>query len=340
MAKSYRISIIFNNSKFRKITASASKFMLLVVFVFFIECSILIAWTIVAPLKFVRVLDFVDQYDYPVASHGACLGPAPVSGIFVGVLCGLHALQVITTMRVTQRLTRVPARFQETRWINIAALSMGQLYLIGLPSAAAVYGSPLGRFLVLSSVVFMTCLALLAAIFYPKYMMKTYGEEQFKNSTFRSLSKDLSKPTSTTQLKMILDSDPTRRRFRQYLQTLKMDENIRFWDSVTVNKVETNPIKRAISARAIIQTFVLDTSPLQVNLSSKVKDEIVKAYNDNDRTKLVDEDFFQPAMDELFQDLHQSDAFRTFVENGTFSATNVSKSGPSIADLMVKADPL
>jgi hypothetical protein len=205
MAKSYRISIIFNNSKFRRVTASASRFLLLVVVVFIVECSILIAWTIVAPLEFVRVLDFVDQYGYPVSSHGACLGPAPASGIFVGVLCGLHAVQVLVTMRVTQRLTRVPVRFQETRWINIAALSMGQLYLIGLPSAAAVYGSPLGRFLVFSSVVFFSCLAILAAIFYPKYMMKNYGEEYFNSSDPSTFS-----PMSNEQTNKQSVRDPTK----------------------------------------------------------------------------------------------------------------------------------
>jgi hypothetical protein len=150
----------------------------------------------------------------------------------------------------------------------------------------------------------------------------------FKPPLHRSLSKELSKPASSQQLKLVLDSDPTRRRFRRYLQTLKMDENLRFWDCVTVNKNEPNADKRATSARAIIQTFVLDTAPFQVNLSSKVRHDILDAFNKNDRSKLGHEDFFQTATDELFQDLRQSDAFRVFMENDTFSASNLSKSDP------------
>jgi len=165
----------------------------------------------------------------------------------------------------------------------------------------------------------------------------------FKPSPSNRLSKNLdnNKPgTSSVQLKSVLDSDPTRRRFRRYLQTLKMDENVRFWDCVTVSKNESSPEKRATSARAIIQTFVLDTAPFQVNLSSKVRDELVSAYKQNDKVRLGSVDFFQAAMDELFQDLRQSDAFRIFMENDTFSQANLSKSDPNAVDQIILKNAL
>ena len=141
--------------------------------------------------------------------------------------------------------------------------------------------------------------------------------------------------SSVAQLKQVLDSDPTRRRFRRYLHTLKMDENIRFWDSVTVFRTEANPDKRSVSARAIILTFVLDTAPLQVNLSSQVKNQIIAAFQKNDKAQLGSETFFDKAMDELFQDLRQSDAFRNFMENDSFSATDLlnSKSDPLVVPI-------
>jgi hypothetical protein len=187
MAKSYRVSLIFNNSKFRKITAPASRFFMVVLFATCLEAALLVAWTIVAPLKYVRVLEFINEFNQPVSSYGICLGPAPASGAFVGCLCALHGVLIIVTMRITQRLSRVPAKYQETRWINIAALSTGQVYLIGLPSAVAVYGSPIGRFLVLSTVTFISCAVLLIAMFYPKYMMLHYGEDYFISSEVSSL---------------------------------------------------------------------------------------------------------------------------------------------------------
>jgi hypothetical protein len=140
------------------------------------------------------------------------------------------------------------------------------------------------------------------------------------------------KENASMMLKSVLDDDPMRRRFRRYLQGLKMDENLRFWDCVMVNKIELNPQKRSISTRAIIQTFVMDSSPFQVNLSSKVKQELLRAHRENDVIALSSESFFDTAMDELFKDLRQSDAFRAFMENDTFSQAdlNNSKSDPTV----------
>ena len=148
-----------------------------------------------------------------------------------------------------------------------------------------------------------------------------------ESTTLGKKAKDVS--TSVANLKQVLDSDPTRRRFRRYLQTLKMDENIKFWDCVTVFRSETNLDRRAASGRAIIQTFVLDSAPFQVNLSSNTKEEIVALYQKNERSVLSSEHLFDKAMDELFQDLRQSDAFRLFLEKDTFSNTDLNNSKSS-----------
>ena len=110
-----------------------------------------------------------------------------------------------------------------------------------------------------------------------------------------------------------------------------MDENVRFWDCVTIFRNEATVAKRATSARAIIMTFVLDTAPFQVNLSSHTRGEIVSALKKNDEDRLGSEDFFDKAMDELFNDMRQSDAFRRFMETDAFSMTNLSKSDPAVS---------
>jgi hypothetical protein len=152
----------------------------------------------------------------------------------------------------------------------------------------------------------------------------------------RPLSKDKGSMVtpSSASLKAILDDDPLRRRFRRYLKTLKRGENLQFYDCVHVNNAEPNAQKRAVSAKAIIQTFVLDSSPYQVNLSSNTKDELKKAHDENNFTKLADVEFFHQAMHELFNDLLYSDAFRSFMENDTFSRVDIaekdSKSDPTV----------
>jgi Regulator of G protein signaling domain len=139
----------------------------------------------------------------------------------------------------------------------------------------------------------------------------------------KRMSKEFANTTPSEALTKVLQDDPMRRRFRRYLQTLKMEENVRFWDSVLMFRSEADAHRRYVSARAIIQTFVLDSSPLQVNLSSATKQVITGAFASNDKSQLSSSDFFQSATNELFEDLRQSDAFRKFLENDTFSSDNV-----------------
>lgn len=82
---------------------------------------------------------------------------------------------------------------------------------------------------------------------------------------------------------MILQDDPTRRKFRRYLKTLKMEENVRFWDATMLTKAEPNENKRYAGAKALIQTFVMDNSPLQINLSSAIKQELLEAFHKDNK---------------------------------------------------------
>ena len=159
-----------------------------------------------------------------------------------------------------------------------------------------------------------------------KLVVKPTGPFQLLSK--QHLSKDLSQVASTTQLKEVLDSDPTRRRFRRYLQTLKMDENVRFWDCVTVAKSEANEEKRVRASKAIIQTFVLDSAPLQVNFPSKIKEDLQHAYQLNDKGKAWSYGFisarngsFVPGPSSSIGRIH-----RTFMENDTTANLSQSQS--------------
>ncbi|KAH9253170.1 hypothetical protein BASA81_008852 [Batrachochytrium salamandrivorans] len=141
---------------------------------------------------------------------------------------------------------------------------------------------------------------------------------QLSLKNFPSASK-----TTSEALARILQDDPSRRKFRRFLKTLKMEENVRFWDATMITKAETNETKRYAGTRAIIQSFVCDSSPFQVNLSSATKRAIVSAYETDDKQKLKDPAFFDQAMAEMFDDLKQSDAFRAFIAQDTFSTSTL-----------------
>lgn len=151
-------------------------------------------------------------------------------------------------------------------------------------------------------------------------------------STLRTNPKAGVVPSSKT-LQEILQSDPMRRRFRRYLQTLKSDENVRFWDCVTTWKTDPSLERRAVTSRSIIQAFVLDNAQFQINLSSAVRSSLLTAYQTNDKFALSDENLFRQAMLELFSDIRQSDGFRAFLDSNIMSNANLSsKSDPMVLD--------
>jgi Amt family ammonium transporter len=102
-------------------------------------------------------------------------------------------------------------------------------------------------------------------------------------------------------LDIVLADDTLRKRFRQYLSTHHMDENVRFWDATLARQSDPVPEFRATSARAIILMFIADKAPKQINLASVVRSQIIKTFEENDPVELGKRDLFDGALQELYQ---------------------------------------
>ena len=138
--------------------------------------------------------------------------------------------------------------------------------------------------------------------------------------------------TKAGALMSLLDEDTMRRRFRRFLGKTN-DENLRFWDAVDAFLKEPEK-RRATSARAIIQFFVLDTAPKQVNLKAETRARLVQLYKADDRAALSDVHLFDDSIREVFNDLKQSDGFARFLEQEARSGgTTVNLAGPSDSSL-------
>jgi ABC-type phosphate transport system substrate-binding protein len=127
-----------------------------------------------------------------------------------------------------------------------------------------------------------------------------------------------SKTNTAAALVQVLEEDPLRRRFRRFLATIKAEESVRFWDSVEAFQKDPE-IKRASSARAIIQYFIQDSAPKQINLKATTRAKLLQALTD--ASKLTDITLFDGAIGEVFEDLKQSDAFSKYLAGG--GATNL-----------------
>jgi hypothetical protein len=179
--KAYRVSRVFNSKRIKgRRTRTPLYYFAFVMMITTVEIGVLIAWTVVAPLGFVRVVKIADQYGNPTESSATCTSPGSVP--FLATALCLHAAQVIGLTYVSMLIRNVPISFSESRWIFFAALSLSQVYFLGLPTTVSVYNEPLGRFLVLSIIVFLSTFSILVALFYPKFMMLHYGEHYFDDS--------------------------------------------------------------------------------------------------------------------------------------------------------------
>jgi ABC-type phosphate transport system substrate-binding protein len=141
------------------------------------------------------------------------------------------------------------------------------------------------------------------------------------------------KPTTTTAaLVQVLEEDPLRRRLRRFLTTQQADENIRFFDAVESFQKDPES-KRASSARAIIQYFIQDSAPKQINLKAETREKLLRAFRENNNLVLSDGKLFDDAMAEVFNDLKQSDAFQQYLAGGGATSMNLGSEKPNSSDV-------
>jgi ABC-type phosphate transport system substrate-binding protein len=148
-----------------------------------------------------------------------------------------------------------------------------------------------------------------------KLLSKTERAGSSSRNSVSSSTTNRSPGTKSIQLKQILDDETTKKQFRKFLQSIKADESLRFWDAIGAFQKESEE-KRSMSARSIIMAFVLDTAAKQVNLKSLTRSKLLDVYRKSDKTELSNIDLFTEASSELFDDLKQSDSFQQFIENG------------------------
>jgi hypothetical protein len=168
LGKIYRIYVLFKqSSRLKAHRVSTANALSGVALVMSAELVVMICWIAIAPLKYERLSGNTDEFGNVLNSYGQCSG-GPTSVAFVGVLFGAHAFALTTTFFASQRVKDLPVEFQESRYLNLAILSMTQLYLIAVPTVVASYANVVGRFVIMSTVVILTVAALLLFLIAPK----------------------------------------------------------------------------------------------------------------------------------------------------------------------------
>ena len=167
LAKTWRIYRIFTNQKLKRRVVRARDAVAVVTIIITLEVIVIAVWLGVDPLRWERAVVFRDSRGNVVASVGQCAA-SDVSGRFGVVVAVLHFLTLAGGMIAARAVRHVPSEFGESYAVSLTVALLFQLYLLCVPTVIAVYGSPLGRFIILTTFAFLTAVIMLALLIFPK----------------------------------------------------------------------------------------------------------------------------------------------------------------------------
>lgn len=167
-AKTYRVYKLFVNRKLRVVRFRVGKALALVVVTLGVVVAVLAAWIARAPLFWLRTVNFYDGQGFPLASAGTCAGTDETLGFAVAV-ASLFALALVCAAVAAHAVRNVPDEYQESRWIALVLLFVAEIYIVAVPTVVAVWPvGGAGRFMLLSTIVFVNTELVLVLVFAPK----------------------------------------------------------------------------------------------------------------------------------------------------------------------------
>lgn len=170
------------------------------VVLFIINFALLLAWTLVAPLRWIRVeVANYDRFGRSVESFGTCFSTDPNGSslelssrnAFLITLGLFNFVVVVFANYQCYLARRVPSDFNESYYIGLSMLSILEGFLIGIPILFLCVGKPSASFVVSSVLIAFLCLAILLPTFVPKTWRRRHSLDRSEwNQTWRSYRYD------------------------------------------------------------------------------------------------------------------------------------------------------
>jgi hypothetical protein len=173
-SKTWRINIVHANArKFRRVTIRPKDVLLPFVILTVLNMVILITWTIVAPLRWERVIVEEDMFGQPVQSRGTCLiavnDRESTEMIFLCLLIAVNVTALFLSNYQSYRARKLPSEFNETLYLAMTNLVILEGMVLGAPILFIVGDDPSSFMLIRSLLVSIICLAVLVPMFVPKF---------------------------------------------------------------------------------------------------------------------------------------------------------------------------
>ena len=134
----------------------------------FVSCSLLVLWTLIAPLEWTRTYrGNTDIFLRLTDSYGECRGE---SAVFAALLVAVNFCFLILGSWQAAITRHVETEYKESQFINLSLFSILQAWMMGIAILSVTYDDPQARFYVMSGIIFVTSACSLCFVFAPKIL--------------------------------------------------------------------------------------------------------------------------------------------------------------------------
>jgi gamma-aminobutyric acid type B receptor len=173
-SKTWRINIVHANArKFRRVTIRARDVLLPFAVLTVLNMVILVTWTIVAPLKWERIIEAEDVFGQPTESRGTCFSSVyyrdSTTTIFMCFLGAVNITALLFSNYQSYRARALPSEYNETLYVAMTNLVILEGMVLGAPILFLVGSDPASFMLINGLLVSIICLGVLMPMFVPKF---------------------------------------------------------------------------------------------------------------------------------------------------------------------------
>lgn len=190
-SKTWRLNKLFHSSNsLRRIKITAKDVIYPFVILLSLNVLVLLAWTIVAPLRWRRqfVANF-DEFGRTIESFGSCTVSDDKSPLpYLGPIYAINVVAMLFANYQAYQARRLPTAFSESGYIFLSIFTLVESSIIGAPLLFIVDDKPTTIFLIRTMLVTLWCLSIQLPCFLPKYYQNRRQQARPRQQVHVSIS--------------------------------------------------------------------------------------------------------------------------------------------------------
>lgn len=162
---------------------------------FTLNFGLLLAWTLVDPLRFERIK--VDDNNPFSDTYGTCRFEHQETVGFAVAILLVDFFSILIACVQAYRAREIGDEFSESHWVAITMVSWFQVFVVGIPVMVLVQEQPTAAYFLKTSIIFIVCMSLLLFIFVPKVLIQRRNVSIRGSNIARKRNQGSSAPTGS-----------------------------------------------------------------------------------------------------------------------------------------------